>query len=61
MTTWVPDVLGDGYEQTTIPLGNDPDGEGQVEATLVRYQPSGAANFERYTPWIELVDSALTK
>lgn len=39
MTTWVPDVLGDGYEQTTIALGVDPDGEGQVEATLVRYQP----------------------
>ncbi|KZF05892.1 MAG: alpha/beta hydrolase [Rhodococcus sp. (in: high G+C Gram-positive bacteria)] len=39
MTTWVPDVLGDGYEQTTIDLGEDPDGEGQVEATLVRYQP----------------------
>ena len=47
MTTWVPDVLGDGYEQTTIPLGDDPDGEGQVEATLVRYQPPGSANFER--------------
>ena len=42
MTTWVPDVLGDGYEQTTIPLGDDPDGEGQVEATLVRYQPADA-------------------
>ena len=40
MTTWVPDVLGDGYEQTTIDLGEDPDGEGQVEATLVRYQPA---------------------
>ncbi len=35
----MPDVLGDGYEQTIIPLGQDPDGEGQVEATLVRYQP----------------------
>lgn len=40
MTTWVPDVLGDGYEQTTIALGEDPDGEGQVEATLVRYSPT---------------------
>ena len=39
MTTWVPDVLGDGYQQPTIPLGTDPDGEGEVEATLVRYQP----------------------
>ncbi len=33
------DVLGDGYQQLTIPLGPDPDGEGDVEATLVRYQP----------------------
>lgn len=40
MTTWVSDVLGDGYEQTTIPLGEDPDGEGQAEATLVRYRPA---------------------
>lgn len=39
MTTWAPDVLGDGYQQLTIPLGTDPDGEGDVEATLVRYQP----------------------
>ncbi|KAA1380699.1 alpha/beta hydrolase [Aeromicrobium fastidiosum] len=36
MTRWVPDELGDGYEQHTIPLGDDPDGEGVVEATLVR-------------------------
>ncbi len=35
--TWQPDVLGEGYEQRTIPLGADPDGEGTVVATLVRY------------------------
>lgn len=34
---WVPDVLGDGYECRTIPLGADPDGEGEIDATLVRY------------------------
>lgn len=39
MVTWVPDVLGDGYEQHTIPLGSDPDGEGTIEATLVRHTP----------------------
>lgn len=39
MTTWAPDVLGDAYQQCRIPLGNDPDGEGTVEATLVRYHP----------------------
>ena len=40
MTTWAPDVLGDGYQQLTIPLGTDPDGEGEVKATLIRYQPA---------------------
>jgi alpha-beta hydrolase superfamily lysophospholipase len=38
---WTPDVLGDGYECRTIELGLDPDGEGDVAATLVRY--AGAA------------------
>lgn len=41
MTTWAPDLLGDGYEQTTFDLGPDPDGEGGVVATLVRYRPAG--------------------
>ncbi|MFF1571196.1 alpha/beta hydrolase [Leifsonia sp. NPDC058292] len=35
---WQPDVLGDGFEQTTLPLA--PDGEGDVVATLVRYAPA---------------------
>jgi alpha-beta hydrolase superfamily lysophospholipase len=39
MTDWIPDELGEGYEQHTIPLGADPDGEGKVEATLVRRTP----------------------
>ncbi len=39
MSTWIPDDLGDGYEQRTIPLGDDPDGEGTVDATLVRRTP----------------------
>ncbi|MFD1814260.1 alpha/beta hydrolase [Rhodococcus gannanensis] len=42
MTTWAPDLLGDGYEQTTLALGEDPDGEGDIAATLVRYQPAGS-------------------
>jgi alpha-beta hydrolase superfamily lysophospholipase len=33
--TWEPDVL-DGYWQTTLPLGTDPDGEGDIVATLIR-------------------------
>lgn len=37
MTGWVPDVLGDEFEQLTLPLGNDT--EGEVVATLVRALP----------------------
>jgi alpha-beta hydrolase superfamily lysophospholipase len=32
---WVDDVLA-GYRQATLPLGADPDGEGELFATLVR-------------------------
>lgn len=39
-SAWVPDILGERYQQRTIPLGDDPDGEGLIEATLVRYSPS---------------------
>ncbi|WP_089025159.1 alpha/beta hydrolase [Mycobacterium persicum] len=35
MTGWMPDVLP-GYWQHPIPLGPDPDGEGDVVATLIR-------------------------
>ncbi|MFY1621350.1 alpha/beta hydrolase [Micromonospora sp. WMMD736] len=35
MTSWEPDVLP-GYWQHTIGLGSDPDGEGELVATLVR-------------------------
>lgn len=35
MTVWEPDVLP-GYWQQTLALGSDPDGEGDLVATLVR-------------------------
>lgn len=34
---WRPDILGPGFEQLTLPLGSD--SEGEVVATLVRYKP----------------------
>ena len=34
MSGWQPDVLGEGYEQRTLELGPDPDGEGDVAAVL---------------------------
>lgn len=36
---WEPDVLS-GYRQLTMPLGPDPDGEGDLVATLVRREPA---------------------
>ena len=42
MTGWEPDVLP-GYWQQTIALGPDPDGEGDIVATLVRRGPDRAA------------------
>jgi len=33
---WRPDRLGEGYEQRTVDLGPDPDGEGDAEAVVVR-------------------------
>ncbi len=44
MTEWIPDELGAGYERRTIPLGADPDGEGDVEATLVRMTPPASVD-----------------
>lgn len=37
---WRPDVLGEPFEQRTLPLA--PDAEGEVVATLVRYAPAPA-------------------
>ena len=37
MGDWVPDILGDGFEQQTLPLGAD--AEGEVVATVVRARP----------------------
>ncbi|GLY29910.1 alpha/beta hydrolase [Kineosporia sp. NBRC 101731] len=39
MSSWTGDLLGDGYEQHTLMLGTDPDGEGEVRAVVVRRTP----------------------
>lgn len=41
MSIWDADPLGAGYEQRTIDLGSDPDGEAAIVATLVRHLPQG--------------------
>jgi len=38
-TEWTADVLGEGYEQCSLEFGTDPDGEGEIAATLVRRLP----------------------
>ncbi|WP_435737819.1 alpha/beta hydrolase [Cellulosimicrobium sp. PMB13] len=47
MAGWQPDVLGDDYEQLTLPLA--PDDEGDVVATLVRRRRAGDATGARPT------------
>lgn len=34
---WLPDILGDGFSYTSLPMGTDE--EGELCATLVRYDP----------------------
>lgn len=49
-TAWAPDILGPDFEQLTLPLGEDD--EGDVVATLVRYVPEPrAARRERRWRW----------
>ncbi|MDY3126899.1 MAG: alpha/beta hydrolase [Corynebacterium sp.] len=40
---WEPDFLGPDFTRLSLPLGADPDGEGTVAATLVRYAPTDIA------------------
>jgi alpha-beta hydrolase superfamily lysophospholipase len=44
-SAWGPDALGDTFEQLTLPLKDD--SEGEVVATLVRYLPNPAAAARR--------------
>ena len=37
---WGPDRLGADYSALSIDLGDDPEGEGPITATLVRYDPA---------------------
>lgn len=47
-TKWVEDVLGQGYEQTTIPLGYDQ--EGEIVCTLVAHRPEKDPKKQEETP-----------
>ena len=37
---WQPDMLGAAYQQLTLDLGTDPDGEGGIAAVVVRRTPA---------------------
>ncbi|AKE41456.1 putative lysophospholipase [Corynebacterium kutscheri] len=41
--TWEQDILGEDFFNHTINLGIDPDGETDIVATLIRYQPQQPA------------------
>ncbi|MBZ8178030.1 alpha/beta fold hydrolase [Corynebacterium poyangense] len=41
---WEPDILGPDYQSLTIPLGEDPQDEGEVYATVVRYRPTATSS-----------------
>lgn len=43
---WQPDILGPDYKARSIFLGEDPDRETDIYATLVRYQPGRALGFD---------------
>lgn len=52
MGEWAPDGLGDGFEQLTLPLGSDD--EGEVVATLVRALPPEPVPAPEPTFWQRL-------
>lgn len=37
---WRTDLLGPDFQACEIPLGTDPDGEGEITATLIRHSPA---------------------
>ena len=39
---WSQDILGPDFHTATMPLGDDPDGETDIYATVVRYSPTDA-------------------
>jgi alpha-beta hydrolase superfamily lysophospholipase len=46
-SSWQPDLLGAGYQQQVLELGDDPDGEGAIGAVLVRREVRPAEAPER--------------
>ena len=54
MSEWVPDVLGEGFEQLTLPLGEDD--EGEVVATLVRALPAAHTVWQKLTGGGRMLD-----
>lgn len=44
--TYTPDILGSGFTRRTLRLGTDPEGDGPVVATLIRYLPEACPDFD---------------
>lgn len=49
---WRPDILGPSYRQLPLALGNDPDGDGPIEAVLVRHEASVTAGPRAVVLWV---------
>ncbi len=49
---WAADLLGEGYEQHTMELGTDPDGQGDVAAVLVRRKPRAEEQVRGVVPFL---------
>ncbi|MFF5790841.1 alpha/beta hydrolase [Paeniglutamicibacter sp. NPDC012692] len=56
---WLPDILGDGFSYTTLPMGTDE--EGELCATLVRYRPQEhPRHLTVRTGWLRRIAAQLT-
>ncbi|MDO5032479.1 alpha/beta hydrolase [Corynebacterium sp.] len=44
---WTTDILGPDFQSAPLPLGPDPDGEGDIYATLVHYAPDAQDTSQR--------------
>lgn len=49
---WRPDILGPSYRRLDLPLGEDPDGDGPLEATLVRHGAAAPASPRAVVLWV---------
>lgn len=52
MADWIADELSEGYQQRTIPLGDDPDGEGVRHDVLISHEGARKTAYETVDTWL---------